>query len=531
MKAVRIVACQTFQEEILKSLETSPDLAIEIMTFSPLCHKTPDDSILDSLSNSNTRTVILACPELEPRIADSRLNNNVKVYSYIHCCDLFMNHELINYFQQSGAYLATIGLLKYREKYHENRLSDKYQEIILLDTTMEPNLRYWVKRYASIFELPSRAISVGLSHLKLILANLLNEILYEEKLIQQTKTIQTLTNQALTVEIIEEFAAVKTQEEAFKVIKTLLKNFFAPQEIYYVPLTDQQHTPLSASKRSVEWHENNHSLSIALRNRDTNFGTLVLKEIMYPEYKEKYMNLLYQIIDISTFALSNVQTFDKMCQYERSNVLGEMASAIAHEIRNPMTTVRGYLQFLQNKQGVSEYKDQFNLMIEELDHANYIITEYLSLSKDRAIQPKFTNLNKVISSIYPLIKANTNQAEITINLDLKDIPDLLIDETEVRQLILNLTHNGLEAMKRGGALSISTTFQDNDILMEITDNGQGISPEIMPKLGTPFFTTKKAGTGLGLTVCFSIVNKYNGHMSFKSNDLGTTVSVRFPLLS
>ncbi len=129
-------------------------------------------------------------------------------------------------------------------------------------------------------------------------------------------------------------------------------------------------------------------------------------------------------------------------------------------------------------------------MIEELDDANHIITEYLSLAKDRVIQPKYINLNLVISSIYSLIKAHTNQAEIIIKLNLCAIPKLLIDETEVRRLILNLTRNGIEAMACGGTLTITTLLLDNNILLKITDDGHGISPELLPKLGTPFLTTK-----------------------------------------
>lgn len=529
IKTVRIVACQTLREEILKSLVSTPDQTVEVMTFSPLCH-TPfeEDNVLSSLFNNNTLGIILACPEITHILDDSPLNKNVKIYCYSNCCDLLLNNELIDHLQQTGGYLVTPGWLDHWEQFLGNRqLSNN--EIILLDTKLEQNFIHSLDQFSGFVGLPYKILPVGLSHLKLILSNLLQELLYEEKLSMQTETIRTLTDQALTVELISKFAEVKTQKEALDVIKTLLTDLFAPQDIEFVPCTaENQHLP-SLRKPSIQWSADDRSFSIPLRHLNTDFGSLVLKEIMYPKYKDKYLNLLYQIMDISGFALSNARTFDEICKYERYTAIGEMASAIAHEIRNPMTTVRGYLQFFQTKQGVSKYKEQFNLMIEELDYANRIISEYLSLAKDRAIQPKYTNLNQVISSIHPLIKANTNQAEISIKLSLCDIPDLLIDEAEVCQLILNLTRNGIEAMNCGGTLEISTFLLDNDILLEITDHGHGISPELLSKLGTPFFTTKKAGTGLGLAVCYSIVSKYDGKITFTSDTKRTTVSVRFPL--
>lgn len=527
MEPIRIVACQVYREEILKALESIPDQTIEVITFPPLCH-TLDADFLTSLFSDKTQGIFFSCPEITRRIEGFPSNNHLKIQSFSHCCDLLLNNELIEHFLKTGAYIATPGWLKHWEQFIRN-LKFSHNEIILLDTQLEQYDRRKLEQFAMYVGLPYKILPVGLSHLKLILSNLLDEFLFKEELTLQKETIHTLSDQALAIEIIAEFAETKTQRDTIEVIKTLLTNIFAPKAISFIPYATEMKPLPTLVRDSIQWSNDNRSFSILLRHTTTDFGTMFLSEIMFPEYRDRYVNLLYQIIIISGFALSNARTYDNMSKYEKFSAIGEMATAIAHEIRNPMTTVRGYLQFLQNKQGISDYTEQFNLMIEELDHANKIITEYLSLAKDRVIQPEYINLNHVISSIYPLIKANTIQSEITIKLSFGEIPDLWIDETEVRQLILNLTRNGIEAMDFRGTLAISTILLDNEILLEITDHGHGINSEILLKLGTPFLTTKETGTGLGLAVCYSIVAKYDGKITFRSDAMGTTVIVHFPL--
>jgi len=111
----------------------------------------------------------------------------------------------------------------------------------------------------------------------------------------------------------------------------------------------------------------------------------------------------------------------------------------------------------------------------------------------------------------------------------KDIPDLLLDGNEIRQLILNLTRNGLEAMSHvtNGTLTIKTYLDSDEIVLSVQDQGKGIKPNILAKLGTPFFTTKKNGTGLGLSVCYKIAAHHSATIKVETNLGGTTFFVRF----
>ena len=217
----------------------------------------------------------------------------------------------------------------------------------------------------------------------------------------------------------------------------------------------------------------------------------------------------------------------ELARLDKLNLVGEMAAGIGHEIRNPMTTVRGFLQLLGEKQECVKYQEHFALMIEELDRANAIITEFLTLARDKSVALKPQNLNKVINAIYPLISADATVGEKNVTVEQHSIPDILIDEKEIRQLILNLVRNGLEAMSAGGNLTIGTLADGDEVILTVADQGKGIKPEFLKKIGTPFFTTKDNGTGLGLAICYSIAARHNAAIDVKTGPSGTTFYVRF----
>jgi len=215
--------------------------------------------------------------------------------------------------------------------------------------------------------------------------------------------------------------------------------------------------------------------------------------------------------------------------FDRMNMVGSMAATVAHEIRNPMTTVRGYLQVLGRKHEYQKDKEKFKLMIEEIDRANAIIREYLSLSREKLIILKECSLNTIIEALFPLIEADATASKVFVNLDISPVPELLLDENEIRQLLLNLVRNGIEAMPAGGNLDIRTTLEDTKVVLSITDQGGGISSHILDKLGTPFITTKDTGTGLGLPICYQIAHRHNATIKIDTSHKGTTFFVYFNL--
>jgi len=219
---------------------------------------------------------------------------------------------------------------------------------------------------------------------------------------------------------------------------------------------------------------------------------------------------------------------NEMIRLSRLNLVGEMSAGIAHEIRNPMTTVRGFLQLFQSKSRYAEDMADLNLMIDELDRANVIITDFLSLAKGKVIHLSSGNLNEKIKMLAPILEANALMRDVSIKLDLEDLPDILLDAAEIRQLVLNLMQNGFDVTPPGGELTIRTYCDDNGITMAIQDQGPGIPASALEKIGTPFFTTKESGTGLGLAICYSIANRHQARIEVDTSASGTVFKVIFP---
>jgi two-component system, sporulation sensor kinase E len=254
-------------------------------------------------------------------------------------------------------------------------------------------------------------------------------------------------------------------------------------------------------------------------------GKLILSISLTGGRLEKEEEFILMVEDIT----EKKQLEKEMARLERLNLVGEMAAGIGHEIRNPMTAVRGFLQLLADKNEYQKDNEYFTLMIDELDRANSIITEFLSLAKNKPVDLKIQNLNNIIEALYPLIQASGMQSDNDINVELGHIPDLLLNEKEICQLVLNLVRNGLDAMVAGGTLTIKTSAEGDQVVLMVEDEGTGIEANVLEKIGTPFFTTKESGTGLGLAVCYSIATRHNAVIKIKTAPGGTTFFVRFNL--
>ncbi len=220
----------------------------------------------------------------------------------------------------------------------------------------------------------------------------------------------------------------------------------------------------------------------------------------------------------------------EMARLDRLNLIGEMAASIGHEVRNPLTTIRGFLQLFRNKPEYDRHREHFDMMIGELDRANSIITEFLSLAKNKALTLEPCDLNVVLQRLLPLIQASALEAGKDVVLKPRRVPLVKADEREMRQLVLNLASNALDAMEPGGVMTIGTYREKYQAVLFVSDTGRGIPAEIYPKLGTPFLTTKESGTGLGLAICYRIAERHKAKVEVETGPQGTTFRFRFAVL-
>lgn len=219
----------------------------------------------------------------------------------------------------------------------------------------------------------------------------------------------------------------------------------------------------------------------------------------------------------------------EMEKIDRLKLIAQMAAGISHEMRNPLTVIKGFLQMLERKSQFAEYKTYFQTMFEEIDRCNLIITEFISLAKSRTSNMEKKSLNSILCSLYPLMLVDAFQDNKDIILKKGNIPCLALDEKEIRHLILNLVSNGLQAMTSSGTVILETYLEKDEVVLAVNDQGEGIKPELLNKIGTPFFTTKPDGIGLGLAVCYSIAHRHNANIQTDTSPTGTTFYVKFKM--
>lgn len=234
------------------------------------------------------------------------------------------------------------------------------------------------------------------------------------------------------------------------------------------------------------------------------------------------------VLSISNDITSFRQYQNEMFRLDSLNLMGQMAGSIAHEVRNPLTSIRGFLQLFRQQCKYQEDGESIELMIEEIDRVNSIITGFLSLAKKNSINLNLTSLNDCAAGILPLIKADALTNDVTVDTDFGLVPSSMIDDGEIRQLLLNLARNAIQAMPEGGVLTITTFENAEGVNLVVQDHGKGIPLEVMAKIGTPFFTTKEDGSGLGLSVCYSIAERHNARITIDTTSQGTSFKVTFP---
>ncbi len=218
-------------------------------------------------------------------------------------------------------------------------------------------------------------------------------------------------------------------------------------------------------------------------------------------------------------------------QAEKLNTVGQLAAGVAHEIRNPLTTLRGFVQLQQQTQKLNVRHS--DLMLSELDRINLIVGEFLILAKPQATKFEIKDVRFVLGDVLSLLDSQAHLCDVMFQTSFTAEPcEVACEENQLKQVFINILKNGIEAMPDGGTILIRVERPEADrIEVAIIDEGIGIPEEIIPKLGDPFFTGKDTGTGLGIMVSQRIIQSHHGTMNIRSTvGEGTEVTLTLPAI-
>jgi len=214
--------------------------------------------------------------------------------------------------------------------------------------------------------------------------------------------------------------------------------------------------------------------------------------------------------------------------------LAAMSSGIAHEIRNPLTSIKGYAQFIKIElDEKSDLIPDVDIIIDEVERLNRIVDRFLSFARPKELQLKPSKVSQIINEVIKIIEMEIVKLDVKLILDIKDTPYALLDFDEMEQVIINLILNSIQAIKEHGEIKISTGYVKNEnmVFIGVKDNGIGLKSEDIDKIFEPFYTTKDKGTGLGLAICSRIIENHKGFIEVKSNyGVGTEFIIKLPAL-
>lgn len=226
-----------------------------------------------------------------------------------------------------------------------------------------------------------------------------------------------------------------------------------------------------------------------------------------------------------------VEREKKQTEIHKLELIGNLAASTAHEIRNPLTGIKGLVKLLSEENKDKKAQAYFDVIQTEIDRINTIVSELLVLGKPTANHLKTYNANDILAEIVPIIHSETNfmNVEMTIHYAKEELPVSCVKD-HLKQVILNLTKNSLQAMPYGGKLIISLARESGSCIIKVADNGVGMQKDQISQAFNPFYTLKKDGSGLGLTVCKRIIDTFGGQISIKSTpNEGTEVEIILPL--
>jgi two-component system nitrogen regulation sensor histidine kinase GlnL len=234
---------------------------------------------------------------------------------------------------------------------------------------------------------------------------------------------------------------------------------------------------------------------------------------------------------------------EALSQREELASYGHIAAGIAHEVKNPLSGIRGAAELLESRAEDDRARRTAGLIVREVDRITSLVDELMVFARGEELDRKLTNLHQVLDQVLELVAADPLASAVTIERAYDpSIPDLMADENRLIQVFLNLARNAIQALDAGGHLTVSTRVSVDHrlpaadgrllpaVVIEFVDDGPGISDDDLKRLSTPFFTTKAEGTGLGLAVARHWVSHHDGTLDVQSTlDQGTTVRVSLPL--
>jgi two-component system sensor histidine kinase HydH len=267
---------------------------------------------------------------------------------------------------------------------------------------------------------------------------------------------------------------------------------------------------------------------LILTGRDGKSRSLLLAALAVVDAEQRHVGTMLLIQDLSEVK----KLEEELKRNERLAALGEMAAGVAHELRNPLSSIKGLAVLLKSRfADSSSDREAADILVGEVERLNRSISELLNYARPDHLEKEKVSLNEILQKAISLIRVDADATGVEIRTEFCPPPDFVhADQDKLSQVFLNLFLNAIQAMKNGGTLKVATSHDQEQGLCRVEDSGCGIDAKLLPKIFDPYVTTKSGGTGLGLAMSVKIIEEHDGRIDISSTPgQGTTVGVLLPV--
>ncbi len=292
-------------------------------------------------------------------------------------------------------------------------------------------------------------------------------------------------------------------------------------------------------------YEIRNIIIVWIKQKEECIGALRIANRDYGDFDTEDRRILSIFANNLTVALDNINLYsnlkrkmqelkeaqEQLVQATKLAAIGELASHVAHELNNPLTSILGYTELIKEEEDINRIMDDVIVVEQESLRAREIVRQLLEFSRKRPLDLKETDITSLLNDVLKLTAVSLKSTAITVEENYGDTPAVMVDSNQMKQVFINFINNGIAAMGKKGSLILETGMRDNEIYVSISDTGAGIDRDIIPHIFEPFFTTKEErGTGLGLSVSHKIVTAHGGRINvFSEKGKGSTFIITLPL--
>jgi len=347
---------------------------------------------------------------------------------------------------------------------------------------------------------------------------------------------ETLQEQYLFIKAFEDapigMALVSIDGHFLKVNSSMCKILgYSEQELYSLTIhsvtyPDDLEENLGLRRRAIAGEINSYRIEKRYIHHSGEIIWGLLSVTIQRDEQGKIVFFISQLVDITEQKMRE----EKIKETEKLSLVGELAAGIAHEIRNPLTSLRGFVQLLRSSKKMDHAQKYFEIMASEIDRINEIVSELLVLAKpsNESFAPR--SIAEQLEHVVTLLQAEANLRNIIIRIDME--PDLpyINSQSSLKQVFINILKNAIESMPAGGEVILEAKALEKEVCIRVIDQGCGIPQNQLKKVWKPFFTTKEDGTGLGLMVSQRIIQNHKGTICIQSEiGKGTIIEISFPV--